>query len=209
MKYYLDKKDEDAKSMYIVSVVRDEGTYHVTYANGDSVDMQISEDTMVMLEETLKAQFNQVLARKDDIDNGDTIDKVFHVFLLISSLKLLLDSSNDIFRVGLYSMMMLGVLGSAYIRDKKYKKSLAEFDDVDEILYRLDHKEEVVAYLKNSNSARGSFDNIETYNKLCHMIDEGIDPFSFVNEEEVDVSSELFHHLVEKSQFHKELSKHK
>ena len=63
--------------------------------------------------------------------------------------------------------------------------------------YRGRYKEEVVEYLSSDSEAGNCFDNPDTYQKLCTMIDEGRNPFSLICANEVDVSEEEFDRLVD------------
>ena len=190
MKYYY---WTEVDSRHIVDVVRDEENevYHVVFADHSSMDYKIDDEITSILERNLQRQLNEVLSMRFHHRCCKKISSAcFDVFTTLMIFSCVCDMT-DIWPMGIVPSAFLGYLVS---KDKDF---LELTDDARILAYRGRYKEEVVEYLSSDSEAGNCFDNPDTYQKLCTMIDEGRNPFSLICANEVDVSEEEFDRLME------------
>lgn len=190
MKYYY---WTEVDSRHIVDITRDEenGVYHVVFADSSSVDYPINDKVTTYLEESLQRQLEMVSSMRFHHRCRKKISSAcFDVFMTLMILSCVCDMT-DIWSMGIVPSAFLGYLVS---KDKDF---LELTDDARILAYRNRYKEEVVEYLSFDKDAGTCFDNLDTYQKLCMMIDEGRNPFSLICANEVDVSEEEFRRLVD------------
>lgn len=187
MKCFLNHMNPMNQICFITDVRRDEDTYHVTYADGESLEFPVTEETTNLLESRLEKQvikgykklnflehfqkdYFPIVATSILLQEVTTAFLLYHVFHSN-------ESQASYYSSIVYGYVFLNVYLTLY-KSKLDNKINVLSSDIEPLLDRMEYKEKLEKFISSVDAEESLGEDI--YHRVCSAVEEGKNPFSLI-----------------------------